>query len=236
MLGPAGIPKLRTRARNLKIKGKGHEFSDAARLLSFYQLWLDDLFPKAKFLDALAMVEKAGHKKRLMSQRNEWINEGRPKTNGEAADGEEDADVPAEGATGASASAAEGTTQAGRPVTPDAEGRDVPDDDDLYDATPRTTRRTVPIMPNNDEPDADDLDALMAEAENQDSSNQQSRPPAARPDPVDDGDDLDALITEAEGHDQAPKPSSGRAVPDTTRKPDADFADDEAVLQEMGLW
>jgi hypothetical protein len=91
-------------------------------------------------------------------------------------------------------------------------------------------------MPNNDEPDADDLDALMAEAENQDSSNQPSRPLAARLELVADEDDLDALIAEAEGHDQAQKPSSGRAEPDTSRKPDADFADDEAVLQEMGLW
>jgi replication fork protection complex subunit Csm3/Swi3 len=81
-------------AKNLKFKGRGHEvsrliaiqhklslckYSDIARLLSFYQLWLDDLFPKAKFLDALAMVEKLGHKKRMQLMRMDWINEGKPK-------------------------------------------------------------------------------------------------------------------------------------------------------------
>lgn len=59
------------------------QYSDAARLLSMYQLWLDDLFPKARFLDALAMVEKEGHKKRMQIQRMAWINEGRPKTSQE---------------------------------------------------------------------------------------------------------------------------------------------------------
>ena len=58
-----------------------------ARLLSFYQLWLDDLFPKAKFLDALVMIERAGHKKTMHTMRTEWINEGKP---GASAAGEED--------------------------------------------------------------------------------------------------------------------------------------------------
>ncbi|GJC97019.1 chromosome segregation in meiosis protein 3 [Colletotrichum higginsianum] len=79
LLSENGIPKLRKRAAKLEFKGKGNEFSDAARLLTFYQLWLDDLFPKAKFLDALAMVEKAGHKKQIALKRMDWINEGKPK-------------------------------------------------------------------------------------------------------------------------------------------------------------
>lgn len=55
------------------------QFSDVQRLLNTYQLWLDDLFPKAKFADGLAIVEKLGHKRRLTVMRQEWINEGKPK-------------------------------------------------------------------------------------------------------------------------------------------------------------
>ncbi|OJJ76759.1 hypothetical protein ASPBRDRAFT_35916 [Aspergillus brasiliensis CBS 101740] len=87
LLSQAGIPKLRSTAKSkLKFKGKGHEFSDAARLLNFYQLWLDDLFPRAKFADGLAMIEKLGHSKRLQTMRREWIDEEKPRLS--AADSE----------------------------------------------------------------------------------------------------------------------------------------------------
>ncbi|PYI12109.1 chromosome segregation in meiosis protein 3 [Aspergillus sclerotiicarbonarius CBS 121057] len=80
LLSHSGIPKLRLTAKQkLRFKGKGHEFSDAARLLNFYQLWLDDLFPRAKFADGLAMIEKLGHSKRLQTMRREWIEEEKPK-------------------------------------------------------------------------------------------------------------------------------------------------------------
>lgn len=50
-----------------------------ARLLTVYQLWLDDLYPRAKFADGLAIIEKLGHTKRLQTMRKEWINEGKPR-------------------------------------------------------------------------------------------------------------------------------------------------------------
>ncbi|KAL4915151.1 replication fork protection component Swi3-domain-containing protein [Aspergillus aurantiobrunneus] len=76
LLTQAGIPKLRRSARkNLKLKGKGHEFSDLARLLNFYQLWLDDLFPRAKFADGLAIIERLGHSRSLQTMRRAWIDE-----------------------------------------------------------------------------------------------------------------------------------------------------------------
>ncbi|KZF22702.1 Swi3-domain-containing protein [Xylona heveae TC161] len=78
LLSQAGIPKLRRKAKDrLKFKGKGHEFTDVSRLLNFYQLWLDDLFPRAKFADGLAMIEKLGHSKRMQTMRREWIDENR---------------------------------------------------------------------------------------------------------------------------------------------------------------
>ncbi|PGH29356.1 hypothetical protein GX50_07901 [[Emmonsia] crescens] len=80
LLSPAGIPKLRKNAKTkLKFKGKGHEYSDAMRLLNFYQFWLDDLYPRAKFADGLAMIEKLGHSKRIQVMRKEWIDEGKPR-------------------------------------------------------------------------------------------------------------------------------------------------------------
>ncbi|RAL13616.1 Chromosome segregation in meiosis protein 3 [Aspergillus homomorphus CBS 101889] len=79
LLSHSGIPKLRrTSKQRIKLKGKGHEFSDVARLLNFYQMWLDDLYPRAKFADGLAIIEKLGHSKRLQTMRREWIDEEKP--------------------------------------------------------------------------------------------------------------------------------------------------------------
>lgn len=48
-----------------------------ARLLNTYQLWLDALYPRAKFADGLAIIEKLGHTKRMQSLRRDWINESK---------------------------------------------------------------------------------------------------------------------------------------------------------------
>ncbi|GFP52908.1 chromosome segregation in meiosis protein 3 [Trichoderma asperellum] len=239
LLGPAGIPKLRKRAAGLKLKGKGHEFSDASRLLSFYQLWLDDLFPKARFLDALAMVEKAGHKKALVTARNEWINEGRPKASND------DDDELGIGAV------------------------NINEDDDLYDATPRGARRFVnmlrdapvppaPLPANDDMPDDDDLEALMAEAESMDrgklltvttgtaaataakqntTTTTTTTTSANGPEADDDDDYLEALIAEAEAQDEQ-QPAQKRAGEGSALGDQGhDFADEEEAMREMDdLW
>ncbi|KAK2003785.1 replication fork protection component Swi3 [Colletotrichum falcatum] len=168
LLSENGIPKLRKRASNLRFKGRGHEFSDAARLLAFYQLWLDDLFPKAKFLDALAMVEKAGHKKQIALKRVDWINEGKPKP------WEADEDGTEEGTKSTThkndmmplASAVTMGMEEQRPIT--SEGGDIPDEDDIYGATPLVPargREPEQLRQLSEEPEDDDLDALMAEAD-----------------------------------------------------------------------
>ena len=54
------------------------QFSDMNRLLSHYQLWLDNLYTRAKFADGISIIEKLGHSKRLQVMRREWINEGKP--------------------------------------------------------------------------------------------------------------------------------------------------------------
>ncbi|KAH7139271.1 chromosome segregation in meiosis protein 3 [Dendryphion nanum] len=84
LLSAAGIPRLRRISKErLRFKGKGHEYGDIARMLNMYQLWLDDLYPRAKFADGLAMIEKLGHSKRLHVMRKEWIDEGKPRSTNE---------------------------------------------------------------------------------------------------------------------------------------------------------
>lgn len=170
------------------------------------------------------MVEKAGHKKRVVTARNDWINEGKPKDH---LANEEEEDLFGENNTSqpADAEPTTTTTETSRPKTPQQDN-DVPDDDDLYDATPRAARHTLPIR--NDVPEEDDLEALIAEAEGQDAAPKPSKPSEPEPD----GDDLDALIAEAEGHDDQAANKSG---PEPTGRDD--FADEEAAMQEMdGLW
>ncbi|KAF2153802.1 Swi3-domain-containing protein [Myriangium duriaei CBS 260.36] len=79
ILSTTGIPRLQKISKKMRYKGKGHEFSDMSRLLHMYQLWLDDLYPRAKFADGLNMIEKLGHKKRIQMHRKEWIDEGKPR-------------------------------------------------------------------------------------------------------------------------------------------------------------
>jgi replication fork protection complex subunit Csm3/Swi3 len=114
LLSAAGIPKLRGLARSgsmaskLRLKSigadvgkgkgkgkrsRGHEYSDAARLLGFYQLWLDNLYPRASFADGLKLIEKVGHGKRMQVMRREWIDEGRLGGEGDVAEPELSASV-----------------------------------------------------------------------------------------------------------------------------------------------
>lgn len=59
-------------------------------MLNMYQLWLDDLYPRAKFADALAIIEKVGHTKRMHMMRKDWIDEGKPRRNTGHDDADED--------------------------------------------------------------------------------------------------------------------------------------------------
>lgn len=207
-----------------------------ARLLSFYQLWLDDLYPKARFLDALMMVEKAGHKKRLMVARNDWLNERNPKPADEKDDDPFDLEERPETTSAAAVSLPE-RPGAGRLIQsregqgPSTPPRDHPDDfsedDELYNVTPRAGPRPGLTALQPDAPDEDDLDALMAEAENHDSG----PPPSKVTQPQDDGDDLDNLMAEAEEQDSRPKSLFGN--PAASKPAETDWDDDEAALREM---
>ncbi|KAJ4405394.1 chromosome segregation in meiosis- protein [Gnomoniopsis sp. IMI 355080] len=239
-----------------EIEGEGprDQWGDASRLLSFYQDWLDDLFPKAKFIDALAMVEKAGHNKQLRSMRAEWINEGRPKT----AIIDEGGDAEITGRTeDLSHKQAERVAPifdmmgSGRQKTP---GRDdLFGDDDIYNATPIGGRKTDNVAAGaGDEPDEDELDALMA-MENTSRPSEPTKlgggavasifgdgkPKAAqRPQAQsDEFDELDALIAEAE--DEPPRWKSNPSTANSTTQPvkeggvaDGDEDDLDALMAE----
>lgn len=179
------------------------------------------------------MVEKAGHKKRLISARNDFINEGKIKDRGEEAFEDDDPFTTLhEPEPSLPALLPE------RPKTPLQD--DIPDDDDLYDATPRPSRPIVPIR--NDLPEEDDLEALMAEAEGHDDAQpsktntlQPLKMNAPQPSKTSgdlEEDDLDALIAEAEEQDQGAKNSKTQSGGG-----EQEFDDDEAAMQEMeGLW
>lgn len=236
-------------APRLKFKGKGHEvsssachshflwliksqFSDAARLLSFYQDWLDDLFPKATFLDALAMVEKTGHKTVMRNARLKWIDETKPRTT--TFEDDEDYRIH-QGAADPSqpsrvAPIFDNTAKAAGERAKTPAGDDLFGDDDIYNATPvRSAPTTEPSrqVVADDVPDGDDLDALMAEAEASTGSQQTAsappfqsifgngtsttRPGQAPPGEPDE-DDLDALMAEAEAETQPGAPQSTAAA------------------------
>lgn len=189
LLSPAGIPRLRQRARKMRLRGRGYEFEDAERMLNMFQFWLDDLYPKARFKDALAMVEKAGHKKLLLQARMEWINDGksgaRKKDDEDHDMDNDDQDDDNNGNDNHDDANHHSTDQdppqpaPNRPKTPERNDVPNPDDlEDLYDATPRAPKRTidVPVLAegqadghqrtaNHAEPGEEDLDALIAEAE-----------------------------------------------------------------------
>ena len=156
-----------------------------ARLLNLYQLWLDDLYPRAKFVDGLAMIEKLGHTKRMQTMRKEWINEGRPRDPAESwGPGEAKANGQQPGPASGLGKLPETRPNEGR-RTPAATNAVDADDVEIYDATPKKDRGTSTTNRNqksdeslflsedeeaNSQPPDDDLDALLAEDEMRESA------------------------------------------------------------------
>lgn len=220
--------------------------------MSFYQEWLDDLFPKAKFVDSLAMVEKVGHKSKVKELRVEWINEGRPKPS--IVDEYVDALAAEQDQQDGSAAPKQAERVAptfekaagGRMQTPEADDL-FGDVDDIYNATPIGSRRTGAAAETGREPDDDELDALMAEAEAggpATATKSSAEPykslfgdgkPKAAPAQPEDDDDLDALVAEAEAEQgsrqsSAATKNSGKAL--RTDGDDDDMDDLDALMAE----
>ncbi|KAK5137493.1 hypothetical protein LTR08_008471 [Meristemomyces frigidus] len=226
LLSDAGVPKLRKIAKTLKFKGKGHEFTDISRLLNTYQLWLDDLYPRAKFRDALGMVEKLGHSKRMQVTRRTWIDATKPSRREDSP--ERLGDVEMSGALGdrhEDRTREEGiphgdlfgehvTQQMERePRRTDAQHDDIPEDDELdalmAENAPAAQgadsglkkRQRGPFEEADDELDDDELNTLMAEQAAvvprvSGKEPQQRKGPFEEEDGGPDEDELDALMAE----------------------------------------
>jgi len=195
------------------------QYSDAARLLSFYQLWLDDLFPKAKFLDAAAMVEKLGHKKRIQMMRMDWINEGKPKEPVQEDSIYDEPMLPPREVSDRNNAPPRiapifEKSQTERLKTPDINGDS---DDDIYDATPRISRtqgREATIQ-------ATETGSLFG--------------PRKTAVPEEPDDDLDALLAEQEMEEVSAEKRPGVTSQDNSMAaPEPDFDDEMEAMAEMG--
>jgi replication fork protection complex subunit Csm3/Swi3 len=223
-------------------------------MLNLYQLWLDDLYPKAKFKDGLTMVEKLGHTKRMQVSRRAWIDESKGfrrrededamvrlgDVKGQGEDNDEIFPIPSR-----SKESGPGQEQSGG-------GADAPDDDELdalmgeepAAAAPPNTTGDGPTKPrgpfeDDDEPDEDELDALLNENPRPVVQPQQQTTKQKGPfeDDEDDEDELDALLAEEPQENQVNGGATGNtggAQPSKDNERDGDFADDEEAMAEMG--
>lgn len=126
-----------------------------------YQLWLDDLYPRAKFADALTIIEKVGHTKRMQLMRKDWIDEGKPRRTTAQDDEDEDVEGIAtdKATTGEGGKQMEGVTQDAVTQEPEVREEDGPSARDH--TSPGSTGAG---------PDDDELDALLAESAEAESS------------------------------------------------------------------
>ena len=192
------------------------------------------------------MVEKAGHKTSMHKMRMDWINEGKPKpADRDTPEPAEELAAPAEPPRLAPIFEKRATN---RPTTP---SRDDPFADvDIYGATPDASRgrpqSTLVTRGVGGEPDDDELDALMAEAEAAQAeptpapgasifgsgkpATKASAPPGAF-----DEDDLDAFMAEAEAYQEearkktAIRPAAASAAVSAEDDLDALIAEAEAA-------
>lgn len=148
--------------------------------MNFYQLWLDDLYPRANFADGLSIIEKLGHTKRMQVMRREWIEEEKPKPFGDTINMPDSHDLPTR------PSDQNGADKTEAPASgPSASNQVGSDDDDLFMPDPEAENRPPVSHP---EPDDDDLEDLLRE---QDEVMSGMPEPASKPQKTD-FDDFDA--------------------------------------------
>jgi replication fork protection complex subunit Csm3/Swi3 len=164
-----------------------------------YQLWLDDLYPRAKFADGLAMIETLGHRKRIQIMRKEWIDEGKPRNaaeSGPEGSEEEDTAVPTE--VEEMGRVSESYPELMEDVQSDARNnRNEPQGQKQHELTHQNGGLAhVPTDDGN--PDEDELDALLAETEAEIPTTPKFPGPLIAPPNVDDFADADELEAMAE--------------------------------------
>ncbi|KAI9751958.1 MAG: chromosome segregation in meiosis- protein [Lichina confinis] len=227
LLSEKGIPKLRQKVKKgLRLKGKGHEFSDVARMLAMYQLWLDDLFPKAKFADGLSIIEKLGHSRHMQVMRKQWIDDAKMGiTTGSQPEDESQPDhVPETQAVPERQRSVQGVSGSQRQRTPPPPPVE---EEDIYSATPgaqRVAKQNSAVVVAQDHPEPTALDRSSA-ANNDDDDDE-------------DDDELDALF-QAANHDktnlsQRPLPQRDAPPANPVLDPtDKSHADDDYVDDDL---
>lgn len=224
-------------------------------MLSLYQLWLDDLYPKAKFKDGLTMVEKLGHTKRMQVSRRAWIDESKGFRRRE----DEDVEMRLRDAGQAQEDNDDifpilsSTNEPARGQGQSDGGADHPDEDEL-DALlgEQAPGAAVPIRPasngppksqgpfqDDDGPDDDELDALLNEEPQSvvQPTQQIKKHKGPFEDDDDDEDELDALLAEepqTSGNNNGGASIKANGAPNLSQTgKDTDFADDEEAMAEM---
>lgn len=136
-------------------------------MLNMYQLWLDDLYPRAKFADGLAMIEKLGHSKQMARIRKEWIEDGKPRHSTDHQDDDYDEHVPDMSVNQGSENM-QGVESGNAPQ--------IPQEEKNSHESPSGVTGDMAQAPGDD-PDEDDLDAWLAESEALEQSLTSARPP-----------------------------------------------------------
>lgn len=220
-------------------------------MLNLYQLWLDDLYPKAKFKDGLTMVEKLGHTKRMQVSRRAWIDESKGFRRREDEDAEMRlGDVAGQGKDNDEIFPVR-PKESGHGQEQSGGGADAPDDDELdalmgeepAAAAPSNNTGNGPAQSrgpfqDDDGPDEDELDALLNEdSRPADQPKQQTTKQKGPFEDDEDEDELDALLAEEPQKSQPNGGATGNVggaqhLRDSGK--DDDFADDEEAMAEMG--
>ncbi|CCG84056.1 protein of unknown function [Taphrina deformans PYCC 5710] len=159
LLGPLGIPKIRDDLRKrIRFRGKGHELQDLGKFIEMYQFWAHDLFPKAKFRDALKMISKVGKTKKMKAQRRQIIDDILPRPEYQEPSSDEDGlEIAApRAATGTSVEVAAG-------IYTTCGGDEYGDDLEMPAQGAQGIANDIPEeMPLEEVDDLDDADALEA--------------------------------------------------------------------------
>ncbi|KAJ3295633.1 hypothetical protein HK104_002438 [Borealophlyctis nickersoniae] len=77
LLSKKGIPHILGVSRKIKFKGKGHGVEDLEKLMTFYNIWAHNLFPKMNFQDFVQKTEKVCRERRVRIFMQSVLNEYR---------------------------------------------------------------------------------------------------------------------------------------------------------------
>ncbi|RKP08047.1 replication fork protection component Swi3-domain-containing protein [Thamnocephalis sphaerospora] len=89
LLSEEGLPLLKEQARKIRLAGKGHERSDLRKILSFYEKWAHQLYPRFGFEEFAMRAEAVCHTRRMQMALAAWRDEMRGSLDDTHADAQE---------------------------------------------------------------------------------------------------------------------------------------------------